>query len=94
VTRGAREEPTVLRNSERERVRRLLVGLGFDAKDGELRLTKGPNFRLIGGSQPTHERMQATCLRFNEVLRRRGKVLDEVGLDEAREIIREIEESL
>lgn len=83
-----------MRDSEKEQVKRLLVGLGFDAKDGELRLTKGPNFHLIGGSQATHERMQATCIRFNEELRRRGKTLDEIDLKEARDIIRKAEDSL
>ena len=76
------------------RVRRWLLGLGFDASDGEVRITRGPNFHLLGGSSGTHERMQDTCILFNEELRRRGKALDEIGPDEARAIIREIEERL
>ena len=59
-----------------EDIRRLLLGLGFDARDGHVRITKGPNFRLLGGSAPTHERMQETCLRFSEMLR--SKSLDEL----------------
>ena len=55
-----------------EHITRLMLGLGFDGADGEIRVTKGPNFRLLGGSRPTHERMQETCMRFNEELRRRG----------------------
>ena len=69
----------------------MLLGLGLDAADGHVRVTKGPNFHLLGGSQPTHERMQETCMKFNEALRRRGKSLDEVGPEEARAIIRDIE---
>ncbi len=72
-------------------IRRLILGLGFDGSDGHTRITKGSNFRLLGGSEPTHERMQETCMKFNEALRRRGKSLDEVGPEEARAIIREIE---
>lgn len=77
-----------------EHITRLMLGLGFDAADGEIRLTKGPNFRLLGGSQPTHERMQETCMRFNEELHRRGKRLEDVGLAEAQDIIRRIESGL
>ena len=77
-----------------QRIVRLMLGLGLDATDGELRVTKGPNFRLLGGSQPTHERMQETCMRFNEELRRRGKTLEEIQPEEAREIIRMIERKL
>ncbi len=74
-----------------QRITRLMLGLGFDAADGEVRMTKGPNFRLFGGSRPTHERMQETCMRFNEELRRRGKSLEDIEPEEAREIIRFVE---
>jgi len=77
-----------------ERVLRLLLGLGLDAEDGEVRVTMGPNFRLLGGSEGTHSRMQETCIRFNEELRRRGKTLNDVGGEEARAIIRMIERGL
>ncbi len=78
---------------DKERIyRRWMFGLGLDCNDGELRMTRGPNFHLLGGSEPTHERMQETCVLFNEELRRRGKTLETVGPEEAREIIRQIEE--
>jgi len=57
----------------------LLLGLGFDGKDGHVRLTKGPNFRLVGGSQETHERMQEKAMRFNEELDKRGKRLEDLS---------------
>ncbi|MHC4252974.1 MAG: hypothetical protein ACYS9X_27975, partial [Planctomycetota bacterium] len=66
-----------------ERVLRMLLGLGLDCKDDHVRITRGPNFHLLGGSQPTHERMQETCMKFNEALRRRGKTIHEVEPDEA-----------
>lgn len=77
-----------------EHIMRLVLGLGLDGGDGDIRITRGPNFRLFGGSQPTHERMQETCMRFNEELRRLGKSFEEVGLEEAREIIRRIDSRL
>jgi hypothetical protein len=77
-----------------EQMRRMLLGLGFDGSDGHHRVTKGPNFHLLGGSEPTHERMQETCMKFNEALRRRGKSLEDVDPEEARAIILEIEAGL
>ncbi len=74
-----------------EQIIRMLLGLGLDGSDGHFRITKGPNFHLFGGSEPTHERMQLTCMRFNEELQRRGKAINEISPEEAREIIREIE---
>ena len=38
----------------RRRGRRWILGLGLDGEDGHLRMTKGANFRLIGGSEETH----------------------------------------
>ena len=72
----------------------MLLGLGLDGSDGHVRVTKGPNLHLLGGSEPTHERMQETCMKFNEALRRRGKSLEQVGPEEARAIIRDIEAGL
>ena len=77
-----------------EHIIRMLLGLGLDGNDEHVRITKGPNFQLFGGSEPTHERMQLTCMRFNEELHRRGKALNEISPEEARAIIREIEQRM
>ena len=66
--------------------RRVLTGLGFDHKDGHVRLTKGENFRLLGGSTETHEIMQEKAIKFNEQLGKRHKTLDDIDEKEFREI--------
>lgn len=67
--------------------RKVLLGLGLDCKDGHVRVTKGKNFRLYGGSEETHEVMQEKAIRFQEELERRGKRLADVTeVDELREI--------
>ncbi len=66
--------------------RRVLTGLGFDHKDGHVRLTKGENFRLLGGSEETHEEMQEKAIKFNEQLGKRHKTLDEIDEKEFRDI--------
>ncbi|MDD5644387.1 MAG: hypothetical protein PHO00_02915 [bacterium] len=63
-----------------------LLGLGFDNKDGHLRVTKGDNFQLYGGSEETHEAMQEKAIKFNEQLSKKGKHLDEITKNEFFEI--------
>jgi hypothetical protein len=64
-----------------------LLGLAFDAEDGQKRITRGPNFVLAGGSQETHSVMQETAIKVNEGLDRRGKRLEDVSHEELRDII-------
>ena len=66
--------------------KRVMLGLGFDCKDGHVRVTKGKNFRLFGGSEETHEVMQEKAIKFNEQLERRRKTLDSINEQEFRDI--------
>jgi hypothetical protein len=68
----------------------LLLGVGLDSKDEHLRITKGPNFRLVGGSRDTHEQMQETAIKVNEELTRRKKRLEEIGPSEFLDIIHKV----
>ena len=67
-----------------------LLGLAFDANDGQKRITRGPNFVLAGGSQDTHGQMQETAIKINEHLDRNGKSLAEVSPTELRDIVADI----
>lgn len=64
--------------------------MGLDCKDGHVRITKGKNFRLFGGSKETHEVMQEKAIKFNEQLDKRKKNLDEINDDEFRDISKKI----
>lgn len=66
--------------------KKLLYGLGLDNKDGHLRITKGENFRLYGGSEGTHELMQEKVIKFNEQLDKKGKKLDDLSNSEFNDI--------
>lgn len=59
-----------------------LLGLGFDCDDGHLRITRGENFRLYGGSDRTHQLMQEKIIKLNEKLNKKGKTLDEISVKE------------
>jgi len=67
-----------------------LLGLGLDCKDGHVRVTRGENFHLVGGSHETHEVMQEKAIKFNEKLEERGRRLEDISRDEFRAIAHEI----
>ena len=64
-----------------------LLGLGFDAKDGHNRITRGKIFLLAGGSEDTHGVMRETILKVNEELDSRGLDLADVSVDELRDLL-------
>ena len=68
----------------------MLLGLGLDNKDGHVRVTKGENFRLFGGSNQTHEMMQEKAIKFNEHLNKRHKTLDDIDEKEFRDIAKDV----
>ena len=70
--------------------KKVLLGLGLDSKDGHVRVTKGKNFRLYGGSEETHEIMQEKAIKFNEQLDKRRKSLDTIDEKEFKEIAENI----
>lgn len=71
--------------------KKTLLGLGLDGRDGHIRVTKGPNYTLIGGSKDTHSQMQEKAIKLNEQLRRRGKTLDTVQREEFLELADKLE---
>ncbi|HOE26323.1 MAG: hypothetical protein IT574_06675 [Candidatus Aureabacteria bacterium] len=76
---------------DRNALKRLLLGLGFDCRDGLWRVTRGKNFRLYGGSEETHGEMQEKAIKLNEQLEKRKKTLDTVSIDELAEIARTLD---
>ena len=70
--------------------KKLLFGLGFDSKDGHIRITKGDNFRLYGGSKQTHEIMQEKAIKINEHLNKKHKTLDTISKEEFVDIAKKI----
>ena len=58
-----------------------MLGVGLDS-DGHKRLTTGPNFALVGGSQETHQEMTEKAVKINEKLKAKGKELHEVSREE------------
>ena len=78
-------------NVKKKKTRRkaLLLGLGLDS-DGHKRLTTGPNFALLGGSEETHELMTEKAIKINEKLTAKGKQLEDVSHEEFDDIAHEV----
>ena len=70
--------------------KKILLGMGFDNKDGHVRVTKGKNFALLGGSDQTHNEMQEKAIKLNERLDKRRKTLDNVSEKEFCDIANDI----
>lgn len=68
----------------------MLLGMGLDCKDGHVRVTKGKNFTLLGGSEETHEMMQEKAIKFNEHLNKRRKSIDDISEKEFKDIAKAI----
>ena len=75
--------------SKKKMARALMLGVGLDS-DGHKRLTTGPNFALVGGSQETHEQMTEKAMKINEKLKARGKQLETVTREEFDDIAQEV----
>ena len=67
----------------------ILLGVGLDS-DGHKRVTRGPNFALVGGSKDTHEQMTEKAIKINEKLKARGKQLEHVSREEFDDIAHDV----
>lgn len=67
----------------------LILGVGLDT-DGCRRITTGPNFALVGGTEETHEAMTEKARKINEQLKKRGKQLEDVSAKEFADIAGEV----
>ncbi len=67
----------------------LVLGIGLDS-DGHKRLTTGPNFALVGGTQETHDAMTEKAIKINEKLAAKGKKLEDITRDEFDDIAQSV----
>jgi hypothetical protein len=66
-----------------------ILGFGLDS-DGHKRVTTGPNFALVGGTQETHAAMTEKAIKLNEKLKARGKQLETVSREEFDDLAQEV----
>ncbi len=90
----SRSVEATVRPADRKSKSAALLGLGLDNEDGHTRITRGKNFLLLGGSQETHSVMQETAIKINEHLDRRSKRLEDVSMNELRDICHKVVDSI
>ena len=78
------------KQQRKKKAKALLLGVGLDSTDEHLRITRGKNFHLVGGSKDTHEAMQETAIKFNEELAKRGRHLAEISPKEFTDIMHKL----
>jgi len=74
---------------KRKKIIRLL-GVGFDADDGHVRITKGENYDVLMGSDESHEYIQQLIQRIEDELKARGMSLDDLTPEEFGEFVQSI----
>ena len=63
----------------------VILGIGMDS-DGHKRLTTGPNFALVGGTEETHQTMTEKVVKINEKIAAIGKPLEDITREEFEDI--------
>ena len=76
-------------NAKKIKRKAAILGVGLDS-DGKKRITTGPNFALVGGTEETHDAMTEKAIKINEKLKERGKQLEEVTHEEFDDIAHEV----
>jgi hypothetical protein len=76
-------------SKKKRRRKAVMLGLGFDS-DGHKRLTTGPNFVLVGGTEETHELMTEQAIKINEKLAAKGKRLEYISHAEFDDLARSV----
>lgn len=64
-----------------------IVGLGSDSPDGHIRLTQGQQFRVLMGSNATHEALSAWCARIEHALKAEGRALSDLSEEEFMDLL-------
>ena len=78
------------RTGSKKNPKAALLGIGFDAEDGQTRITRGGNFVVYGGSEDTHAVMRETVIKVNEQLDSRCRRLEDVSASDLRKIFEDL----
>ncbi|MEN8254991.1 MAG: hypothetical protein ABFR33_05930 [Verrucomicrobiota bacterium] len=64
-----------------------LLGVGFDAEDGHVRITKGEKYDVFMGSDESHEYIQQLIQKIEDELENRNLSLDDLTPEEFTEFV-------
>ena len=67
-----------------------LLGIGFDADDDHVRITKGENFDVLMGSDESHEYISELIQDIEREIKERGLALDDLSPEQLSELVKSI----
>ena len=67
-----------------------LLGVGFDSKDGQIRITQADPYHVLMGSGETHEALQKICRQIEASIKSSGRVLSDYTPEEFMELVQEL----
>ncbi|MDA3833576.1 MAG: hypothetical protein PF495_09280, partial [Spirochaetales bacterium] len=67
-----------------------VLGVGFDAEDGHIRITQAEKYDVLMGSHESHEYIVQLIEKIEQELEHRGLLLDELSPDQLTAIISEV----
>jgi len=67
-----------------------LLGVGFDHKDGQIRITKADNYKVIMGSRDSHQALQKICIKIEKEVTASGRILSDYTPEEFMELVGKI----
>ncbi len=70
-----------------------IIGLGNEAGDGHMRVTEGEGFRVLLGSEHSHDAMSEICARIAAQLKSEGRALEDLTEEEFIELLARIDGS-
>jgi len=71
---------------KRKKIIRLL-GVGFDAEDGHVRISKGEKYDVLMGSDESHEYIRRLIQDIEKAIEERGLSLDDITPEEFTELV-------
>jgi phosphopantothenate synthetase len=71
---------------KRKKIIRLL-GVGFDAEDGHVRISRGEKYDVLMGSEESHEYIRKLIQDIEKAIEERGLSLDDLTPEEFTELV-------
>jgi len=64
-----------------------LLGVGFDQNDGHIRITQAENYKVLMGSNYSHQALQKICSRIERAVAESGRVFSDYTPEEFMELM-------
>ena len=67
-----------------------LLGVGFDHEDEQIRITQSKNYKILMGSNSSHQALQKICSKIDQAIESSNRVLNDYTPEEFMELMQEI----